>query len=88
MVWESQEAQAGPGTSYQVVRGVVGELPVGQGSSETCLGSSPVNSFTDPTTTIDADYFYLVRAVNACPGGTGTYGYDSIGNQRNSDACP
>jgi hypothetical protein len=33
-------------------------------------------------------FFYLVRALNSCPGGMGTLGTDSSGAPRLAAACP
>ena len=86
--WTSLAAQAGPATTYDVVRGLISELPVGGGASETCLGSgSTTNQVPDATTpALNTVLYYLVRGVNVC--GTGTYGATSGGTERITAACP
>jgi hypothetical protein len=86
--WCSDELKVGPGTSYDVLRGSVDELPVGGVPPDTCLH----DNLTSPTTT-DTEiplagraFFYLVRGTNAC--GVGTWGFQSDGAERFSAACP
>ena len=76
------------GVLNDVMRGVLAELPVGSGVSETCLVSNLAG-----TNVVDPDdpgagrgFYYLVRAKNS--GGAGTYGSRSNGIQRPSVACP
>ena len=87
--WDDMTAQAGTQIQYQIIRGLVSELPVGTGPSEICGGTRLQNWVTDsaPAPTNDS-FYYLVRAVNQCPGRTGPYGYDSSGAERTSGACP
>jgi len=88
--WEDLTGQAGTATTYQAMRGRVGELPVGSGSSESCIGSTvPSNQLLDFTITDAGDLFYfLSRGVNACSSPQPPYGSDSAGADRLSDACP
>jgi len=89
LVWESGSADAGPGLSYDLVRGAVSELPVGAGAAEVCVdtgitGTSYEDTF-EPTAGEAA--FYVLRAVNVC--GVGTYGFASEpGPERLTDVCP
>lgn len=71
--WDSLGSQAGSATVYDVLRGVLGEWPVGQGPSETCLASALVpTSLQDPLVpAAHTGFFYLVRGRNPC--GVGTY---------------
>jgi photosystem II stability/assembly factor-like uncharacterized protein len=85
--WESAAPAAGSATQYQVLRGLVSELPVGA-ASETCLVSGALAA-----SVIDADvplegaaFWYLVRARNVC--GTGSYGTRSDGSPRAGTVCP
>jgi agmatine/peptidylarginine deiminase len=86
--WTSDAPNSGDGTTYDVLRGVVGELPVGSGMSEMCLQTG----LSDPTAedTFDPESgsgsYYLIRGSNAC--GTGSYGYDSDQAERQTTACP
>jgi hypothetical protein len=86
---------AGAAARYDVVRGVVTELPVGSGSSESCLtpGGTLETSTSDPAVpAVWVSWWYLVRGTNFC--GSGSYGnvYDPgtslHGSPRTSTACP
>jgi hypothetical protein len=86
--WESEAPFAGVGTVYDLLRGKVSELPVGEGTSEECLENNLtahlyVEDYAPPLP--DEIRFYLVRGDNAC--GTGTYGSGDDG-ERVSTACP
>lgn len=85
--WISAAPGAGSGTQHQVLRGVVGELPVG-GASDACLASGITSSSIADVTVPPpgSAFWYLVRARNAC--GTGTYGAASHGSPRDGVACP
>jgi hypothetical protein len=85
--WDQMAPQAGIGTTYQVVRGVLSELPVGAGAGEVCIVPGTAN-----TTATDATlpgpgqgFYYLVRVSNSC--GRGTFGVDSGGQTRVSNSC-
>ncbi len=86
--WLSAAPGAGSGTVHQVLRGVVSQLPVGTGGSETCLAEGlPGTSITDDATPVAGSaFYYLVRGENAC--GAGTYGRTSRDAERTSTACP
>ena len=82
----------GPGVVYDVVRGRVGQWPVGSGAAETCIATS-----TSATTALDAttpgaqtSFWYLTRARNSC--GIGSYGYQELHGvptlARITTACP
>jgi hypothetical protein len=96
LTWCSAPRLAGSATVHDVVRGVLGELPVGGGSSETCV---PPGSFPNPENPAAADptvpsvargFWYLVRGRNYC--GTATYGYQEHNGvptvERVTDVCP
>jgi hypothetical protein len=74
LTWDTA-AGAGPGTVHDVPRGLVTELAVGAGGSETCLASGvSAATATDGSNPPSGDaYWYLVRGRNAC--NTGTYGF-------------
>jgi hypothetical protein len=80
--WTSQAATAGSGTVYDVVRGEIAQLPVGNGG-ETCLvsGSGTAQATDAALPAPDTAFYYLVRARNACA--VGTYGAS-----RSTSACP
>ena len=86
LAWDGQSTSAGPGVTYDVLRGDV-TTPVGSGS-DACLDSGIA-----VTTTVDTSnpppgsaYRYLVRAHNSC--GAGSYGTRSNGSPRPGIACP
>jgi hypothetical protein len=87
MFWDSALPLAGEESVYDVIRGLVAELPVGGGASETCLATDlaeeTVSDSSAPAT--GACFYYLVRARNTC--GVGTDGETSGGAPRTSDAC-
>jgi len=86
--WDSDADQSGTGTVYAIVRGVLEELPVGNGGSETCLQSGwPETNWTETTKpTAASGFYFLIRGENAC--GAGAYGAASNGSTRVSEACP
>lgn len=87
LAWESAAAAAGPGTEHQVLRGLVAELPVGSGASETCIvPGTPAATATDTDQPAAGEAFwYLVRARNVCD--IGTYGVTSAAAPRPGLAC-
>ena len=82
------ERPALPAMQYDVMQGVVGELPVGSGPSESCAGSgladTSLGGLPDPA--VDSADYYLVRGSNVC--GAGSYGLDSQLQERASGICP
>jgi len=86
--WDSAAQGAGSSTMHDVLTGLVAELPVGSGASETCLASGIAESSTlasgDPAS--GSIYWFLVRGANSC--GLGSYGNASDGSPRESTACP
>ncbi len=87
LTWTSVVPGTGSGTVYDVLRGVITELPVGSGPSETCLEFSiPVTSASivgDPPP--GQAWYILVRAANVC--GTGSLGTESDGTPRIGVVC-
>ncbi len=85
--WSAEES-GGPATLYDVLRGAVAGVPVGEPGMETCLADgTPDTVFPDPASPASAGAFwYLVRAENSC--GPATYGDDSAGAPRVSAICP
>ena len=84
-------APAGAAT-YDVLRGRVGDRPVGSNpGTETCFGDL-AGTLTDDATVLGAGegYWYLVRAENAC--GKGSYGSQASQGvptgRRASGTCP
>jgi len=90
ITWNSAVPTAGPGTVHDVLRGLVGQLPVGSGSGEICLASGLAGTTTTDSSLPGAGpglaYWYLARGRNTC--GSGTYGTTSSGAPRTSGACP
>jgi photosystem II stability/assembly factor-like uncharacterized protein len=88
VAWNPLDVQAGPGTGYDVLRGLVPELRQASRPSDVCLATSLVaGSLTDTARPAPGGaFFYLVRARNAC--GTGTWGTASSGAPRVVTACP
>jgi hypothetical protein len=89
--WDPATA-AGPGTVHDVARGVVRELPVGSGSSETCLrwGLAAATTIDARLPALNAGFWYDVRGRNTCA--TGTYGWVTIHgvptSERITNVCP
>jgi 6-phosphogluconolactonase (cycloisomerase 2 family) len=84
LTWNS----AASGALHDLLRGVVQELPVGSGASETCLGTGlPAPTATDvQIPAASRGFWYLVRGRNSC--GTGSYGSATGGIEEFSSACP
>ncbi len=87
VAWDSEATRAGADTAYDVLRGRIDELEVGDGASESCLDASTVH-----VNTADTDvpappevFWYLVRGANSC--GVGSYGFASD-TERFSLTCP
>jgi len=86
LMWDSQDALAGPGTSFDLASGTLSGLTLSGFSSSVCLQSAGGNSYTDarPDPAVGEGYWYLTRAKNLC--GTGTYGSSARDNSISS--CP
>jgi hypothetical protein len=86
--WDSAAPTGGPGTTHDVLRGNLHELPVGSSAAETCLapGVAGTEAFDDDPLGADAGFYYLVRAGNSC--GMGSWGSESDGSERTTIACP
>ena len=86
--WESDAAHSGSSTEYDVLSGVLTQLPVRGGASERCISAGSLitiaNDSVDPAP--GTGFYYLVRGRNAC--GLGTYGRESNGTSRASSTCP
>ena len=87
-VWDSLAESAGTDTTYEILRGDLGDLPVGTGTSEVCLDSgllTPAYADTDEPG-VGFGFWYLVRGTNVCA--AGSYGEQSNGTPRESTTCP
>jgi len=86
--WESAAAEAGAGTTYDVMRGETTEFPPGSGASEICVeaGTSSTSTSDFGAPPVGTGRYYLVRAANSC--GIGSYGSNSSGNPRTVSVCP
>ncbi|HEU5179358.1 MAG TPA: kelch repeat-containing protein [Candidatus Polarisedimenticolia bacterium] len=82
ITWSEQGADAGPGTSYEVVSGSL--TPGMSFPSCSCVqsSSSAVYAENRPTPLPGAGFWYLVRASNTC--GVGTFGTGSLGFHRDN----
>ncbi len=85
--WTSDAAHSGSSTNYDVVRGRLDELPVGSGSSETCIepGSPDTASHDVSMPAVGTGFYYVVRGRNGCA--TGGYGSATSGAERTSSSC-
>jgi hypothetical protein len=86
--WTAAAAAAGTGTVYDLVRGALGELPVGSGATESCVayGFARAKASDEAVPSEGTGFWYLARARNTC--GPGPYGFSSSGSQRTSASCP
>ena len=86
--WRSAVPDSGSGTTYDIARGRLDELPVGSGASETCLASGLAAPGASDASIPPSDggFWYLVRGKNAC--GAGPYGKTSSGADEISAVCP
>ena len=92
--WASQDAAAGPATSYDVVMGGIGELVADHSFADaSCLvGSLADGPFVDlgDDPRPGEGFYFLVRAVNAC--GSGSYGHAGPADPRyaldGDEPCP
>lgn len=84
IAWDS----TGATVLYDVLRGDLGQLPVGSGPAEICYDSGLSGSSTsDPTEPEPGSgFWYVVRATTACD--TATYGFESSNTERISATCP
>jgi hypothetical protein len=84
--WNSAAPGAGTATVHDVLRGALGQFPVGAGASETCLATVVGTATADATIPpAGKGSWYLVRGHNDC--GAGTYGVAATGT-RVSAICP
>ncbi len=89
--WDTLAPISGTATAYDVIRGALGELPVGAGI-EYCVESGGADTMTtDSLGPVEGQgLWYLVRGRNSC--GTGTYGFQGHNGvatlERNSNVCP
>jgi hypothetical protein len=86
--WNPLAPQSGPAATYDVMRGLTSQFPVGGKPAETCLASATTaTSVSDATApALGSGFYYLVRGTNAC--GKGNYGTASNGSPRNATTCP
>jgi CBS domain-containing protein len=86
--WSAEAPRSGSGTVHDVLRGRIGELPVGFGPNETCLiqATTATSLPPDPPPALGEAFYYVVRGKNAC--GVGSYGFASSGDERTSFVCP
>jgi hypothetical protein len=86
----SWAVQPPPVANYDVVSGFLSMLRADRSVIQaSCLGTSPAPAMGDPRSDPSPGdgFYYLVRAQGIC--GTGTYGSDSLGIEREPAApCP
>jgi hypothetical protein len=86
--WTPLDALAGPGTTYDVVRGLASDLRQDGGfASAVCLSDSQMDA-SHPDSSLPNPgeaFYYLVRGQNVC--GNGSYGRDSEGVKRLIRSC-
>jgi hypothetical protein len=72
IVWANIAPGFGSGTVYDIMRGLVSELPVGSGAGESCIAqgntASTLDVSEDPA--LGQVYYYLGRLRNTCANGT------------------
>ena len=88
LAWAPEATRSGSGTTYDVLRGSLAQLPVGSGASETCAGPGIAGTTLGETAVPAAGtgIYYVVRGTNSC--GDGSYGFRSSGAERASTVCP
>jgi alpha-tubulin suppressor-like RCC1 family protein len=86
--WTAETGRAGPGTTYDLVRGPLSGFPVEPASGESCPDDGLfVTYFTDGIQPAPGTGSYiLVRAGNNC--GVGSYGFATSGSERTTAVCP
>ncbi len=76
--WTDQMQSTGGGTVYDVFWGAISALhPGGDFATGSCRWDNQAASFIDdmgPDPPVGGAFYFMIRAQNACPGGTGTYG--------------
>jgi arylsulfatase A-like enzyme len=87
--WSAPATAGCPSTllKYDTIRSSL----AGNFTSAVCIESNDGPGTTSSDATVPAvnkAFFYLVRARNACPGGTGTLGKTSAGTTRTGKSCP
>ena len=87
MDWDPSTPGNSPETTWDVVRGLCSDLPVGGGTSEVCLerGRDRFGTYDWTIPTSGQCFWYLVRT--RAPYGIGPYGWQSNGTPRLTDAC-
>src|SRR6185436_16399581 len=85
--WSSAAPSAGAGSVHDLVRGNLGQLPVGSGGSELCLATGNGTSLASDAEipAVGSGFWYVVRGRNGC--GAGGYGFASGAAPRNTAAC-
>ena len=86
--WSAETGAAGPGTTYDIVRGPLSGLPVVPASGEGCLDDGLFVTYASdlPGPPAGTGSYILVRAANNCGGGG--YGSATSGIERTTSVCP
>jgi hypothetical protein len=85
--WISVAPTAGAGTVHDLVRGNLGQFPVGSGGVEMCLvtGISGGTATDTEVPAVGSGFWYLVRGRNGC--GAGGYGFATGPTPRSTASC-
>ena len=88
VTWSAETGQSGPGTTYDVVRGTLSNLPVEPASGEGCVNDGLFVTYASDTfrPAPGTGSYVLVRGTNAC--GLGSYGAATSGGERTTSVCP
>jgi alpha-tubulin suppressor-like RCC1 family protein len=89
LFWSAETGRAGPGTSYDVIRGPLPSgFPVEPASGESCATDGSFRTDYQDTAFLapGTGRYILVRAANNC--GIGTYGFAKSGIERTTAVCP
>jgi len=86
--WSGAAPGSGASTVHDLVRGDLGQLPVGSGVSETCVvpGGASATGADPSIPPAGGGYWYLARGRNVC--GAGGWGAATSGTVRSTAACP
>jgi hypothetical protein len=90
--WSDQTPSAGSGTVYDAFSGLAsGLLPGGSFATGSCYSDDHSTAFLDytgPWPPLGDAVYFMIRAQNACPGGTGTYGNANRDTTAGQSASP
>ncbi len=92
IAWTDQAPTAGSGTVYDAFSGLASGLPPGGNfATGSCYSDDHPTAFLDytgPWPPAGDAFYFMIRAQNACPGGTGTYGNANRDTTAGQSASP